>query len=273
LQEHEVGSEKGLVKRLAQHDLLQRLGTELSSASGSRLDQAQVRVLPATIKPLSALCLNICWVYPPTEDLDARTQTGVDGTCLAFAGRALQEVIDYRGAHGVRWVQNGIIDQMGLWVGRVGLGDATNGAVKSAGMSFDRTKRQGKFSFKIEVDNLPPNTTDLFFAVSAPMLGDIGKHGHISVALLDDDDHGHEVVVSKLPHTVDTEAVIMCCISRGGRGSLYFGSYHSACDGNAMDYRPLIALLRRIQESCHPPDPTLHRAHLRSGKHIDKTNA
>ena len=82
---------------------------------------------------------------------------------VIFEGKALRELVDYRGAHGVRWVMNGVplstaareeasgelrLDYRGYWVGQIPIGDATGGAVRHTGQSVNYTKRDGQTSME-----------------------------------------------------------------------------------------------------------------------------
>merc|ERR1711933_416405 len=95
-------------------------------------------------RALNALNFHLTWEYPPGELDDILNSNFLDAVCVAFARDSLQEVIDYRGAHGVRLVHNGVVDYMGMWLGHLGTSDATNGAVLHVEESMDDYKRTGK---------------------------------------------------------------------------------------------------------------------------------
>merc|ERR1719188_2942905 len=88
------------------------------------------------------------------EESRVETSNYLDGCCIAFEEQALREVIDYRGAHGVRLVSGGVLDYFGVWAGHVGIGDATGGAISHLGENVDAAKNVGKHSLDVMFDKL-----------------------------------------------------------------------------------------------------------------------
>jgi len=178
----------------------------------------------------------------------------LDGTCVIFEGHSLREVADYRGIHGVRLVSNGVLDYGGTWLGKVGVADGVNGAIRFVGEKMDDTAARGIQLFEVDLPKLPRNVTDLFFTLSSPTYVDISQYSNLKVTIRDANSHGHQI--STVSPTVSTkaDAVVICTLTKlEHRWTLH--NFGVPCSGNAKDYRPILNFLRRIQQARYPEMP------------------
>lgn len=170
--------------------------------------------------------------------------------------RALRDLVDYRGPHGVRIVHNGVLDYSGVWVGALGIGDATGGAVGHIGETVDNAKRIGKQMVEVKLDKLPQKSTDLYFTFSTPSHSSIYAYQDICIRIRDSEDPNHELMSLEVSQ-VDTssEAIVACCMSRNQSSCWDVSSVGCEVKGNARDYRPILQCLRAIQEFKHQAQP------------------
>jgi len=249
--EAEPGDSVDIVDQIREKDMREDLAASLSESGAERFQLHHLRVLPSKARAVKKLHVDITWRYPHLDDIGAeeRDCRYIDMAAICFSGRALQEVIDYRGAHGVRLVHNGIFDESGVWLGVVGVGDATDGAARHMGLKFDDLLEWGSQSVEIDLNTLPPGTTDIFFVASSPVVQDIGMFEDVTATLRDAENLGHEVLTVTMPTTgPQAQAALLCRVSKVEETFWKLGAFRSGSPGTAVDYRPLLAHLRNIQE-------------------------
>jgi len=238
----------------------------LQAAGGQRFGYDHVVVGPARWKKIYSLRYEMWWRYPtpvPCKKVvgkdvyPVQEENFLDATCMVFQQQALRDVVDYRGPHGVRIVHNGVLDYSGVWVGTVGIGDATGGAVCHAGEVMDNAKRIGRHMIEVNLDKMPKLTTDMYCTLSAPTNGDIAKYQDLHVRILDSENQGHELTAVELGPTMEVEAVVASCMSRdtSSAGCWVISSVGCSTQGCARDYRPILNCLRAIQERGYDRPP------------------
>jgi hypothetical protein len=229
----------------------------------------------ARCKAIETLKFEFNWKYPNNaidshgrrlsinhqDAVKFQEENYLDCACIVFEGQALRDVVDYRGPHGVRIVHNGVLDFSGVWVGKVGVGDATGGAASHSGEFLDNAKRCGRCTMDVTLAKVPEKSTEFYFSLSAPMSGDISRFRELSVRILDSDNLGHQLVRVNIPQSSlvqkeDTaEITIACCMSRDARGCWGAAGVNCSSLGGARDYRPILLGLRAIQEKKHDSTP------------------
>jgi len=251
---------------------------------GERFSENHVVVHPPSTKDFREARLELSWSYPGVRrgfDFDEapppQEESFLDTTCICFEGQALREIVDYRGAHGVRIVHNGVLDYGGVWVGKVSIGDATGGAVWHAGEEMDNANRVGKAFMEARLDLLPRPVTDLFFCLSAPTNHDISKYHEVQARVVHGTSKGHEMGSVQWNPKEERktfgsdrreeawEAVILCSLSRApaGQHGWRLVSFGCLTQGNTTDYRAMILCLRAIQANRYPkPPPWPHQVKL-----------
>lgn len=242
---------------LASHAFPQAISETLWLSSARRMDQKQLSINEAIFGDAWRLRFEFGWTFPPEqEEEDDPTPFFLDAACVIFEGQALRELVDYRGAHGVRWVMNGVLDYPGYWVGQIPIGDATGGAVKHVGGDFNYTAREGKTSMEVQFNEIPLGVTDMFFVLSSHSLP-ISSFSDITMQVKDSTHKDHNIsdVFELTPSTEKDTALIACRCSRSmertqwGEGIWNLEMLSSSSGGQAMDYRPVLQTLYAIQAS------------------------
>jgi len=194
---------------------------------------------------------------PPEIPLEGRLEFAnhLDGVCVVFEEQSLREVVDYSGPHGVRLVANGVVDYRGVWAGKVGVGDATGGAVCYSGEAIDNAAFSGRNTFLVRFDKIPRNATDLFLALTTPTSFDIAEFSELHVILRDAENPGHEIAAAHIGSVGRGEAAVLSVISRDSTDHWNLSAFGCTCLGTARDYRPALLCLRAIQEQRHARMP------------------
>ncbi|CAE7253621.1 unnamed protein product [Symbiodinium sp. KB8] len=220
---------------------------EMLRFTNEKVKPERLRILPVAVKPLGDLRVEVRWEFGEVKRTDNKDHSYLDGTLITFAGRSLQEIIDYRGAHGVRVVHNGVVDYDGVWVGPVGVSDAADGAIKHQGLLLDELPRSGTQTFEVQLEQLPPSTTDIFVVVSSPSGKELSKYNNITVVL----SSGHQVSTCLLKSKPSSPGVVFCRLFKQGT-AWKLGACRSPTSGGCHDFRPVINSLRAIQAQTHP---------------------
>lgn len=222
---------------------------------------------------LRNLHVQLHWSYPGerlTPDRPKRQDIGMhvafelDGSAVMFQGRALREVVDYRGPHGIRVVHNGVLDYSGVWVGKLNISDASAGSLAHVAEEMDDARQGGMQVLGVKLDRVPTSITELFFVLSAIRRCKVDECRDLRVHIVDAENNGHILATCQSPLDCRAECAALACLSTScdGRWALErLGATRPA--GNSRDYRPMLRCLRAIQEKRHPNLPQWpHRALL-----------
>jgi len=254
--ESEPGQESKIADQLGERMVIDELARAIINTGDERFRPRHFKMQPSRHRPFKRLQVRYHWGYPEFEDVEDAPEDRecrfLDAACIVFAGRALLEVVDYRGPHGVRLVHNGVYDEAGVWLGPMHVGDATNAATKYISTDLDDLEKVGRQIFEIDLPSLPPTASDIFFVVSTPVFDDIGMYKDIKVTLHDAEIPNYEVLTVQMPTTgVSQEAGVICRIARMEGNYWRMGAFRASSPGSSPDYRPLLACLRNIQERTH----------------------
>lgn len=245
-----------LAKRIMLPDFHQAVLDEIFRFANEKVNPERLRVADACVTPLAFLGIDVRWEFSEVKRSDVRDHSYLDAALFTFSKRNLQEVIDYRGPHGVRIVHNSVVDYAGMWIGPARSGDAANGAINYEGLTLDELPRTGSQSFRVRLDQLPPTTTDIYVALSSPSGRELSKYSNISVSVIDGNQPTHEVSMCLLKSKPVADGMIFCRISRakpasgastGQNSGWKVGAFRSPASGGAHDFRPVIANIRNIQ--------------------------
>jgi len=253
-----IGMARGenLARRLSEPEFGQAVLDEIFRFTSEKVPAECLRVMEPIAKPFNNLGIEVRWEFSEVKRAD-RDHTYLDVTILTFDKRNLQEVIDYRGPHGVRIVHNCIVDYAGMWIGNVGTGDAADGAIEHAGVKLDELPRVGKCAFKVKLDQLPPSTTDLYILLSSPSGRELSKYSNISAQLVDADQPAHEVSMCLLKSKPASTGLMFCRISRAkcascgsfsDHGSWKLGPLRIPHSITCHDLRDVINSIRHLQQ-------------------------
>ncbi|CAE7664158.1 DRC9, partial [Symbiodinium pilosum] len=239
-----------MLERIAEPMFIEALAETLYDVSSRRIGKSHLTISKASYGEAWNLEFEFKYKFPEQEDdtEEDSTHCYLDTTCVMFEGQALREVVDYRGAHGVRWVMNGVLDYRGYWVGQIPIGDASGGAVHHIGGSVEYAKREGRTACQVELDKLPAGVTDVFFVLSNHTTP-VGAFSGVTLQVKDVNHPGHEVTgVFELAASDPKESALVAC--RCSRApALETGLCEDtwtldlmsiSCGGHAMDYRPAL---------------------------------
>ncbi|CAK9017342.1 unnamed protein product [Durusdinium trenchii] len=223
---------------------------EIFKFTNEKVKPDRLRVLPPISKSLNHLFVEVRWEFGEVKRTDNKDHSYLDAALITFAKQSLQEIVDYRGPHGVRIVHNGVVDYNGMWIGPVGTSDAADGAIKYGGLLLDELPRSGKCSFEVHLDRLPPATTDIYVIISSPSGRELSKYSNIVVALVDAW-KSHKVSTCLLKSKPASQGVIFCRLSRTNHG-WKMGAFRTPTSGGSHNFYPVIESLRKIQSESYP---------------------
>lgn len=182
------------------------------------------------IKPNSTICLVIClfsipdnfddvvfdlyWGYPyqKTDFLDA--------SCLIFNGTALQKVVDYNHRNAT--------------------------AIRHSGDVMDNVHRIGHHTINVSLKNIPSNITHLFFTLSAWNSPNIAQYPNPSLKFYDATKPGKDLCKTTFHHARNSQAVVMCSVSRNSHGRWEIFESGQLSAGNAKNYSSLVSTIQQL---------------------------
>ncbi|XP_053390664.1 uncharacterized protein LOC128553508, partial [Mercenaria mercenaria] len=118
-------------------------------------------------------------------------------------------------------------------------------AVCHSGDIMDRKLKRGHHTISIKLKELPDSMTHLFFTLSAWRSPDISRYPNPSLKFYEAVNPTKDLCETTFTHARNSQAVIMCSLSRKGNGQWKIFSFGTLSAGNAMGYTPL---LKTIQE-------------------------
>jgi len=171
-----------------------------------------------SISALNSVVLDLYWGFPPPLP-GFLAGDYLDATCLAYAGNQYQFIVDYdhRAYYGI--VHSGDI--------------------------MDGNKKEGHHTIKINLKEMPSKITSLFFTLSAYYSNNIALFQKPSVKLFDPLNQNKELCKYSIESVGDSQAVIMCYISRRAGGWKVF-VVDQRCNGNAKNYAPIVTKIQDL---------------------------
>ena len=103
---------------------------------------------------------------------------------------------------------------------------------------MDDTNKIGHHTIEAKLEKLPDRITQLYFVLSSYRSPTIGNYPNPSFKMVDKTQPDKALCSYQLGQAADSQAVIMCCISRGTQGWEVF-QIGKLCDGNVDDYEPI----------------------------------
>jgi hypothetical protein len=224
-------------------------------------ETARLELGGAEFVPLRRLSLISRWAYGvrgSSCDDQGRYSSYLSTVCFTFERQALQEVIDYRGSHGVRLVYKCVVDYNGLWLGPTGLSDSTVGAVQHMGEAFETSKKEGTSTMSIDLGAVPAATTDIYFIVHSPP-GEHSVHPQVRLSAQDADRPGFEV--AQFSYKLQKNQVEVYRLSRCGAGDRWSFAIGSAPGAiHSGEYQDALLMLRSLQAQRHGQAGTIEHA-------------
>lgn len=158
---------------------------------------------------------DLFWGYP------SRGMDYLDASCLIFSGKSHIATVDYNHRR------------------------YNSDAVKHSGDVMDRVKRIGHHTIEVHLKDIPSNVTHLYFTLSAWNSPTIAHYPNPSLKFFEASNKQKDLCKTTFTHACNSQAVIMCSVSRsGGQWRIFESGKLSA--GNAKDYSPLIKTIREL---------------------------
>lgn len=111
--------------------------------------------------------------------------------------------------------------------------------MKHSGDLMDNTNKRGHERITAKLDQLPPEVTQLYFVVSTFKYPTIGHFKTPIFRLIDETQPDKLLCTYQLEQAADSQAVILCCISRVGQGTWQVIQIGKLSRGNCEDYDPI----------------------------------
>ncbi|RGB26110.1 hypothetical protein C1646_722017 [Rhizophagus diaphanus] len=112
--------------------------------------------------------------------------------------------------------------------------------MRHSGDKMDEPNKKGSQRITAKLDALPPEITQLYFVLSSFKSPTIGHFKAPGFKLIDELNLINLYVSAyQLENAADSQAVIMCCVSRVGQGMWEVIQIGKLSQGNANDYDPI----------------------------------
>lgn len=157
---------------------------------------------------------DLFWGYP------SHGRDYLDASCLVYQGTKFLNLADYKHRK---------------FSGLVHSGDV-----------MDHSKRTGHHTIHVYLKQLPGDVTHLFFTLSAWMSPNIAKYPNPSLKFYEASNTEQDLCNTTFTHAGNSQAVVMCSVSKNshGRWEIYESGKLSA--GNAMNYHPLQSTISNL---------------------------
>ena len=170
-----------------------------------------VVLLYAIPEKFNNVVFDLYWGYPVTG-VDY-----LDASCLVYSGQTFLEVIDYKRRRG----------------------QVCNNAMTHSGDIMDDISWTGHHIINVQLKNIPSNVTHLFFTLSAWHSPNISKYPNPSLKFYESSNPSKDLCNTTFSHARNSQAVVMCSVSRGKTGQWEIFESGKLSAGNARDYGPL----------------------------------
>jgi stress response protein SCP2 len=104
---------------------------------------------------------------------------------------------------------------------------------------MDDANKRGHQNITAKLDKLPPEVTQLYFVLSSYTSPTIGHFKTPGFKLIDETQPDKPLCTYQLEQATESQAVIMCCISRVGQGMWQVIQVGKLSKGNVNDYDPI----------------------------------
>ncbi|XP_076076164.1 uncharacterized protein LOC143047085 [Mytilus galloprovincialis] len=184
------------------------------------------------VKPNTTICVVIClfsipenfddvvfdlyWGYP-VHGVDY-----LDASCLLFKGNSFVDAVDYDNC------------------------TSSTKAVRHSGDVMNSVQRIGHHTIKVSLKKIPSDITHLFFTLSAWTAPTIAQYPNPSLKFYDASKPRVDLCKTTFHHARNSQAVVMCSVSRNSQGHWQIFESGQISAGNAAGYAPLLATIRKL---------------------------
>ncbi|CAG8434047.1 10721_t:CDS:2 [Ambispora gerdemannii] len=160
---------------------------------------------------LKSLIFDLNWGFP------ARGQDYLDGTCIVYGGDEPIKKYDYMSIYYPKFPH-----------------------VKHSGDVMDTAQKRGSHQITAKLDELPEYVTHLYFILSAFQSNTIGEFNTPRFKLYEESLPDTQLCSYVLEEAANSQAVIMCCVTRVANGMWQVIEVGKPTIGNANDYDPIM---------------------------------
>ncbi|PKY45294.1 hypothetical protein RhiirA4_401036 [Rhizophagus irregularis] len=184
---------------------------DLNIGPGSHIQLIVVLYNITRAESIKNLTFDLFWGYPANG-----TQDYLDGTCLLYVGEVFFRKYDYASVFYPSFPH-----------------------MKHSGDLMDNANKRGHQRITAKLDQLPAEVTQLYFVLSSFKSPTIGHFKTPSFKLIDETQPDKPLCSYQLEQAAESQAVIMCCVSRVGQGMWQVIQIGKLSRGNAEDYDPI----------------------------------
>ncbi|CAG8434043.1 10720_t:CDS:2 [Ambispora gerdemannii] len=162
-----------------------------------------------------SLVFDLNWGFP------SGVQDYLDGTCMVYSGAELLMIFDYSSNNHPNFPN-----------------------MRHSGDVIDYANSRGSHQITAKLDELPGNVTHLYFILSAWNCDTIGKFNTPMFKLCDESRPDIQLCHYTLQDAANSQAVIMCCVTRIENGMWQVIQVGRLSRGNAKNYKPIQDAIR-----------------------------
>ncbi|RGB26111.1 hypothetical protein C1646_770842 [Rhizophagus diaphanus] len=163
----------------------------------------------AYAESINSLIFDLFWGYPGTQDF-------LEGSCLLYKGDVFFRKYDYKSVFYPSFPH-----------------------IKHSGSMIDDVNKRGHERITAKLDTLPPEVTQLYFVLSTFKSPTIGHFKAPGFKLIDETQPDKPLCTYQLEKAADSQAVIICCVSRVGQGMREVIEIGKLSQSNVEDYDPI----------------------------------
>ncbi|RHZ77527.1 hypothetical protein Glove_177g11 [Diversispora epigaea] len=160
---------------------------------------------------LKVCIFDLHWTYPANGPQDF-----LDGSCLLYAGDTFLRKYDSASVYYPSFPH-----------------------MKHSGEIIDNAKKEGHQRITAKLDQFPQEVTQLYFVLSSRKSLSIGHFRALGFKLYDEAQLDKELCTYTIQQASNSQAVILCCVSRTGEGMWQVIQVGKLSSGNANDYDPI----------------------------------
>ncbi|CAG8447959.1 12478_t:CDS:2 [Ambispora leptoticha] len=166
---------------------------------------------------IRSLIFELNWGFPD------RGQDYLDGTCMVYAGAEPLMKYDYMSIYYPKFPH-----------------------MRHYGDNIDAVNSRGNHKITAKLHELPEHVTHLYFILSAFQSNTIGEFKTPNFRLYDESQPDKQLCTYTIQDASDSQAVIMCCVSRVGNGMWHVIEVGKLTIGNANDYDPIMISISEV---------------------------
>ncbi|CAB5384171.1 hypothetical protein RhiirA5_425570 [Rhizophagus irregularis] len=178
---------------------------------GSHIQLIIVLYGGAYAESINSLIFDLFWGYPANGNQDC-----LDGSCLLYKGDVFFRKYD-----------------------RISIFYPSFPYMRHSGDKLDEPNKRGSQRITAKLDALPPEITQLYFVLSSSNSPTIGHFKAPGFKLIDETQPDKPLCTYQLEQAAESQAVIMCCVSRVGQGMWEVIQIGKLSNGNVEDYDPI----------------------------------